>query len=104
MAEPFSANDVYYVNAQQNIMGDSNFCSATKPSSFCYDQDVSDISNCECKYKENVDKLNTISSTNGLTKEQNTDLNRGQALLVLNNISLGIGIFGMMWIIYANSE
>ena len=100
MAEPFSTTDVYYVNANNKIKNDFSFCS-TNQSMYCDEQNVGDISNCECKYKENVDKLNTNSS--GLTKEQNVDFNTGQSVLILNNISLGIGIVGMMWIIYSNS-
>ena len=90
MTEPFSANDVYYTNASCN----------TNPSIGCLNlTDGSDKANCECKYKENVDKL--ISIPGGLTKGQNSDLNESHTLLLLNNISLAIGIVGMMWMIYS---
>ena len=90
MTEPFSANDVYYMNASCN----------TNPSIGCLNlTDGSDKANCECKYKENVDKL--ISIPGGLTKGQNSDLNESHTLLLLNNISLAIGIVGMMWMIYS---
>lgn len=96
MAEPFSTNDIYYINAQN--------CSGINTSNGCYTQDTGDKTNCECKYKENVDKLTVLKSMRGLTKKHNDDLNEGQSALIINNISLGIGILGMMWIIYSNSE
>jgi hypothetical protein len=75
--EPFSTNDVYYVNAGTDAKtGD------------------------ETIYKTNVDKLNSLKSSYGLTKKQNADLNTGQTALILNNVTLGIGIFLMMWMIY----
>jgi hypothetical protein len=96
MTEPFSTNDVYYVNANQ--------CnSASNVSYGCFQQDVVDVENCQCKYKENVDKLNEISSSSGLTKSQYGDLNKEHTLLLFNNISLGVGIAGMMWMMYSNS-
>jgi len=93
MAEPFSTTDVYYVNATDctEILNTSNGC---------YFQNNDDISNCQCKYKENVDKLNELSASTGLTQTQNGDLNKEHVLLIFNNISLGIGIAGMMWIMY----
>jgi len=97
MAEPFSTNDVYYTNAKE--------CdTAGNVSTGCFTQKVDDIANCECKYKENVDKLNTISSSSGLTKSQYGDLNKEHTLLLFNNISLGVGIAGMMWMMYSNSS
>jgi hypothetical protein len=93
MAEPFSTNDVYYVQANCGSYSSND----------CFSQSSLDISNCHCKYKENVDKLNEINSSAGLTKEQYGDLNKEHILLVFNNISLGIGIVGMMWMIYSNS-
>ena len=96
MSEPFSTNDVYYTKADCSIeINKSNGCNT---------QDIVDKTNCECKYKENVDKLTVLKSSSGLTKEQNRDLNEGQSALIMNTISLGIGILGMMWIIYSNSE
>ena len=97
MAEPFSTNDVYYTNA-------ANCEDPLKVSTGCFTQKVDDIANCECKYKENVDKLNTISSSSGLTKTQYGDLNKEHTLLLFNNISLGVGIAGMMWMMYSNSS
>ena len=91
MAEPFSTTDVYYTKA--DCINDQ--------SSNCSNQDIFDISNCQCKYKENVKKLNTLSASQGLTISQNGDLNKEHSLLVFNNISLGIGIAGMMWIMYS---
>jgi hypothetical protein len=79
MTEPFSTTDVYYVNAKN--------CS----------ENTTD----ECKYKENVDRLNELSASHGLTKSQNGDLNKEHSLLLFNNISLGIGIAGMIWIMYS---
>jgi hypothetical protein len=95
MAEPFSTNDVYYRNATS--------CDTTNSSYECIFQDTTDQSKCECKYKENVDKLKQIGSSSGLSKEQHGDLTKERTLLIFNNISLGIGIVGMMWIIYSNS-
>jgi hypothetical protein len=79
MVEPFSTNDVYYVNA-----ADAN-TQATEG---------------EKTYKEGVDKLNTLKQSYQLTEKQNADLNTSQDALLLNNITLGIGILGMMWIMY----
>ena len=91
MAQPFSTTDVYYTKAN---------C-IKYPSINCNNQDIFDISNCECKYKQNVKKLNTLSASNRLTKSQKGDLNKEHSLLVFNNISLGVGIAGMMWIMYS---
>ena len=90
MAEPFSTTDVYYVNA-----------TSCNDSGACYFQDERDKDNCECKYKENVDKLNALTASSGLTKSHNNDLNKEHTLLLFNNISLGVGIVGMMWIMYS---
>ena len=98
MAEPFSTTDVYYVNATNCIQNSGN------ESISCLVQDSNDKPNCECKYKENVDKLNLLSTSSGLTKSQYNDLNKENTLLLFNNISLGIGIVGMMWIMYSNSS
>ena len=97
MAEPFSTNDVYYTNA-------ANCDNVVNVSTGCFQQNVIDTANCECKYKENVDKLNSISSSSGLTKTQCGDLNKEHTLLLFNNISLGVGIAGMMWMMYSNSS
>lgn len=77
MVEPFSTNDVYYVNAGTDQATDA-----------------------EKEYKEGVDKLNSLKQTYQLTGKQNADLNTSQDALTLNNITLGIGILGMMWIMY----
>lgn len=94
MAEPFSTTDVYYVNATEcDNPGNS--------SGACFFQDERDKDNCECKYKENVNKLTALTASSGLTKSQNNDLNKEHTLLLFNNISLGVGIVGMMWIMYS---
>lgn len=77
--EPFSTTDVYYVNAGKD---------ETKESQLDKDEKL---------YKENVDKLIALQASYGLTKKQNMDLNTGQNSLILNNVTLGIGIFAMMW-------
>ena len=79
MTEPFSTTDVYYTN--------------------CNYGDITNFS--ECKYKDNVDKLNALTASSGLTKSQYGDLNKEHTLLLFNNISLGIGIVGMMWMMYS---
>ncbi len=96
MAEPFSTTDVYYVNATDcnNVLSQS---------SGCYSQNTLDVSNCQCKYKENVDKLNVLTASYGLTKSQNGDLNKEHSLLALKNISLGVGIAGMMLMMYLHN-
>ena len=94
MAEPFSTTDVYYVNA-------TDCDNPGNVSSGCSDQDTGDKNNCECKYKENVDKLNMLTTSSGLTKSQYDDLNKEHTLLLFNNISLGVGIVGMMWMMYS---
>jgi hypothetical protein len=45
--------------------------------------------------------LNTLTASHGLTQMQNGDLNKEHSILIFNNISLGIGIAGMMWIMYS---
>ena len=71
--EPFSTNDVYYINAKTNE---------------------------EKKYKKGVDNLLAVKSNYKLTLRQNSDLNEGQNALVLNNVTLGVGILLMMVMIY----
>jgi len=77
--EPFSTTDVYYVNAGKG---------ATQGLQLEKDEKL---------YKENVDKLIALKGSYGLTQKQNTDLNTGQNSLILNNVTLGIGIFAMIW-------
>jgi hypothetical protein len=79
MVEPFSTNDVYYVNAET---------------------DPQNATNNEKNYKDGVDKLNALKQSYQLTEKQNADLNTSQDALILNNITLGIGILGMMWVMY----
>jgi hypothetical protein len=97
MAEPFSTTDVYYVNAV-------NCNNPVNASNGCFTHNTADKANCECKYKKNVDKLNAISASSGLSKSQYNDLNEEHTLLLFNNISLGVGIAGMMWMMYSNSS
>lgn len=78
MAEAFSTNDVYYVKAS----------------------DTQNATVDEKTYKTNVDKLNLLKETYKLTERQNGDFNTSQNALILNNVTLGIGIFAMMWIVY----
>jgi outer membrane protein assembly factor BamE (lipoprotein component of BamABCDE complex) len=78
MVEAFSTNDIYYVRAiNENSPTDD-----------------------EKTYKTNVDKLNLLKETYKLTERQNGDFNTSQNALILNNVTLGIGIFAMMWIVY----
>jgi hypothetical protein len=78
MVEAFSTTDVYYVRA-------------TTESSPTDDEKT---------YKTNVDKLNLLKENYRLTEKQNADFNISQNALILNNVTLGIGIFAMMWIVY----
>jgi hypothetical protein len=75
--EAFSINDVYYTRA-------------TDPNP----------SNDEIIYKKNVDKLNGLKESYQLTQKQNGDLNISQNALILNNVTLGVGIFAMMVMVY----
>jgi hypothetical protein len=75
--EAFSTNDIYYIKAAFGTGSDA-----------------------ETEYKNKVDKLNTLKESNGLTEKQNTDLNISQNALILNNVTLGVGIFAMMWMVY----
>ena len=77
--EPFSTTDVYYVNAGRDETQNQQ------------------LNKNEKLYKENVDKLIALQASYGLTQKQNTDLNTGQNSLILNNVTLGIGIFAMIW-------
>ena len=79
--EAFSTNDVYYMKA-------STTTTDRVPS------------NQETAYKKNVDKLNGLKESYQLTQKQNGDLNTSQNALILNNVTLGVGIFAMMLIIY----
>ena len=76
--EPFSTTDVYYMRA----------VSEEKPSTD------------ENTYKKGVDDLMAIKSNYQLSLRQNADLNEGQNALVLNNVTLGVGILLMMVMIY----
>jgi hypothetical protein len=77
--EPFSTNDVYYmkaVNTEENPSTD------------------------EKTYKKGVDDLLALKSNYQLSLRQNADLNEGQNALVLNNVTLGVGILLMMVMMY----
>lgn len=76
--EAFSTNDVYYMKATTDR----------------------EASNDELTYKENVDKLNGLKESYQLTQKQNGDLNTSQNALILNNVTLGVGIFAMMLMVY----
>ena len=71
--EAFSINDVYYIKASTNE---------------------------EKTYKTNVNKLNGLKESYQLTQKQNGDLNTSQNALILNNVTLGVGIFAMMLMVY----
>ena len=93
MTEPFSTNDVYYTSASS--------CD-TNLSIGCNNEDASDKAHCECKYKENVDNLNKLNASSGLTKEQYDDSVKSRNRTIMNTVSLGIGIVGMMWMMYSS--
>ena len=78
--EAFSTNDVYYIKATTADLEPSN------------DEET---------YKENVDKLNGLKESYQLTQKQNGDLNTSQNALILNNVTLGVGIFAMMLMVYS---
>lgn len=82
--EAFSTNDVYYIKATTPATDSSN----------------QGPSNEETAYKENVDKLNGLKESYQLTQKQNGDLNTSQNALILNNVTLGVGIFAMMLMVY----
>jgi hypothetical protein len=75
--EAFSTNDVYYVKALDTA-----------------------ASNDEKQYKTNVDKLDELKASYGLSQKQNGDLNTSQNALILNNVTLGVGILAMMLMVY----
>jgi hypothetical protein len=75
--EAFSTNDVYYVKALDTA-----------------------ASNDEKQYKANVDKLDELKASYGLSQKQNGDLNTSQNALILNNVTLGVGILAMMLMVY----
>lgn len=78
MAEAFSTNDIYYIKAN----------------------DADTATDDEITYKTNVDKLRALKSTVGFAQKQNVDFNISQNALILNNVTLGIGILAMMWMVY----
>jgi hypothetical protein len=77
--EPFSTNDVYYMKAVNTEV---------TPSAD------------EKTYKKGVDDLMAVKSNYQLSMRQNADLNEGQNALVLNNVTLGVGILLMMVMMY----
>ena len=78
--EPFSTTDVYYMKAVNT--------------------EVTPSSDPEKTYKKGVDDLLALKSNYQLSLRQNADLNEGQNALVLNNVTLGVGILLMMVMIY----
>ena len=77
--EPFSTTDVYYMKAVNTEVIPST------------DEKV---------YKAGVDDLLALKSNYQMSLRQNADLNEGQNALVLNNVTLGVGILLMMVMIY----
>lgn len=80
MVEPFSTTDVFYVNCNNNNNNNLN----------------------ECKYKQNVDELNTLKVNADTSNQQYQDIIESQSALIMSNIGLGLGIFAMLWIMQSN--
>jgi hypothetical protein len=78
MVEPFSVNDVYYTNCNDN-------CSFE-----------------EQQYKNNVDELIKMQGIAGTSIKQRQDMTEEQSAMMMSNIGLGVGILGMLWIMKSN--
>lgn len=92
MFEPFSTTDIFYTKA--------NNCTTENNSTGCDTQTDDDQANCECKYKENVDKLNALKMDSGTSKQAYVDINDEHTAIIMSNIGLGIGIASMLYIMY----
>ncbi len=79
MAEPFSVNDVYYTNCNDNI------CSSE-----------------EQQYKNNVDELIKMQNAADTSIKQRQDITEEQSALMMSNIGLGVGILAMLWVMKSN--
>ncbi len=79
MAEPFSVNDVYYTNCNNNT------CSSE-----------------EQQYKNNVDELIKMQNAADTSIKQRQDITEEQSALMMSNIGLGVGILAMLWIMKSN--
>jgi hypothetical protein len=79
MAEPFSVNDVYYTNCNDNA------CSSE-----------------EQQYKNNVDELIKMQNAADTSIKQRQDITEEQSALMMSNIGLGVGILAMLWVMKSN--
>ena len=79
MVEPFSVNDVYYTNCNDNR------CTSD-----------------ERKYKNNVDELIKMQGIAGTSIKQRQDMTEEQSAMMMSNIGLGVGILAMLWIMKSN--
>lgn len=91
----YSSNDVVFTPAPQTgeVTVQNNEQTAISESVTTFDESKQN-------YKNKRNELNTIKKSFGLTKKQNADFNISQNALILNNVTLGIGILGMMWVVY----
>jgi hypothetical protein len=90
MYEPFSTTDIFYtkaINCADNVSSGCNNNEDTQ-------------ANCQCKYKENVDKLNTLKMDAGTSQQAYVDINDEHTAAIMSNIGLGIGIASMLYIMY----
>jgi hypothetical protein len=79
MVEPFSVNDIYYTNCNDN-----------------------DCSPEEQQYKNNVDELIKMQGIAGTSIKQRQDMTEEQSAMMMSNIGLGVGILAMLWIMKSN--
>ncbi len=73
MAEPFSVNDVFYISCKDSTTVE------------------------ECKYKDNVDALNTYTREHDTSTKLYSDFTEEQSAMIMSNIGLGIGILAMLY-------
>jgi hypothetical protein len=89
--EPFSTTDIFYTKATDCTINVSSGCETNNDD---------DQANCECKYRENVDKLNALKMDSGTSKQAYMDINIEHTAAIMSNIGLGIGIASMLYIMY----
>ncbi len=99
----YSTQDYYYTQAKATDCATANLaanCDYTKtPTS----SSSSDINNCLCKYKDNVDEYLAKTSTDITTNGKTNDFDEKYNQMVIKNVNLGIGLGLMMIYIYTTN-
>ena len=96
----YSTRDYYYAQATGCNKDKSALCNYTNPPS---SPSADDISNCLCKYKDNVDEYLAKTSTDITTNGKTNDFDEKYNQMVIKNVNLGIGLGLMMIYIYTTN-